>query len=70
MKKLLSILLAALLSVLAISALSAQTTLINPTGNGGFESGTTFAENGWTRIGTSDNRYQIGTAPVQYAGSR
>ncbi|MFB3844710.1 MAG: choice-of-anchor J domain-containing protein [Candidatus Cloacimonadaceae bacterium] len=46
------------------------TILINPTGDGGFETGTTFDANGWTIVGTSDNHYFVGTAPGQYAGER
>ncbi|HOD18185.1 MAG TPA: choice-of-anchor J domain-containing protein [Candidatus Cloacimonadota bacterium] len=46
------------------------TILINPTGDGGFETGTTFDTNGWTIVGTSDNHYFVGTAPGQYAGER
>lgn len=43
-----------------------QTVLIDPTGDGGFENGTTFAANGWTVVNgtssTSDyNRWVIGT---------
>lgn len=47
-----------------------RTSLIDPTGNGGFESGTTFAANGWTAVGNNQNQYYVGTAPGQYAGSR
>ncbi len=36
----------------------AQTTLINPTGDGGFETGTTFAANGWTATTGSATRNQ------------
>lgn len=41
---------------IACSAISAQTTLIDPAGDGGFENGTTFVANGWTPI--------VGPAPV------
>jgi len=41
----------------------AQTVLISPTGNGGFESGGTFAANGWTLINAaSGNSWCVGTA--------
>jgi hypothetical protein len=35
-------------SVLVTGNLMAQTTLISPTGDGGFENGATFAANGWS----------------------
>lgn len=51
--------------------LGGQTVLIDPTGNGGFETGTTFAANGWTvDASTSKNRFHVGTAPGVYQGSR
>ena len=44
--------------------LNAQTTLINPATDGGFNSGTTFAANGWTvaNEGTGAIKWAIGTA--------
>jgi hypothetical protein len=46
------------------------TVLIDPAGGGGFESGSTFAENGWTAVnGTSGNYYFVGAVPGAYAGS-
>lgn len=48
-----------------------QTTLISPTGDGGFESGTTFALNGWTAANTVGNRlWQLGTGQSGFTGSR
>src|SRR6185312_2878652 len=48
-----------------------QSYLINPAGDGGFESGTTFAANGWTTVNTTNNAlWQIGTAAAGYTGSR
>ncbi len=52
---------------------AANTLLINPTGDGGFENGSTFSENGWTVINDPNplkNPFTLGTLPVQYAGSR
>lgn len=51
---------------------SAQTTLINPAGDGGFETGTTFAANNWTDVqagGGAANKWYVGTAAVN-SGSR
>jgi len=47
-----------------------QTVLISPTGVGGFESGTTFAANGWTVVNAASNIWEVGTAATAYAGSR
>ncbi|MEI7484417.1 MAG: BNR-repeat neuraminidase N-terminal domain-containing protein [Ignavibacteriota bacterium] len=46
-----------------------STTLIDPTGNGGFESGSTFALNGWTSINGTKNMFNVGSLPGTYAGS-
>ena len=48
-----------------------QTTLLNPTGDGGFETGTTAALNGWTAtVGTAtQNQWIVGSA-YAYGGSR
>lgn len=45
--------------------------LISPTGDGGFETGSTFAANGWTFVsnGGGTNDWAVGTGSV-YAGSR
>src|SRR6218665_1113397 len=50
-----------------------QTTLINPNGDGGFENGPTFADNGWTAIGPPTNmnrRWYCGTGQSGYTGTR
>ncbi|HUM48163.1 MAG TPA: hypothetical protein PLD84_14630, partial [Chitinophagales bacterium] len=48
-----------------------STSLISATGNGGFESGTTFAANGWTEVnGTQPNKWYVGTGPTGYTGTR
>jgi hypothetical protein len=39
-----------------------QTTLISPTGDGGFENGSTFDANGWTNSSSANNPWVIGTA--------
>nr|WP_315148441.1 LamG-like jellyroll fold domain-containing protein [uncultured Flavobacterium sp.] len=54
------------------TSIIAQTVLISPTGDGGFELGTTFASNGWTEVnGTNNNRvWYVGTGQVGYTGSR
>lgn len=48
---------------------AAQTTLISPTGDGGFETGTTFAANGWTVVNDATNKWEVGTATIN-AGLR
>ncbi|HNQ68641.1 MAG TPA: BNR-repeat neuraminidase N-terminal domain-containing protein [Bacteroidales bacterium] len=53
---------------------NAQTVLIDPTGDGGFENGTTFAANGWTVVNgsnaTSDyNRWVVGVNGTHTNGS-
>ncbi|MFP9100719.1 hypothetical protein ACLI09_16845, partial [Flavobacterium sp. RHBU_24] len=48
-------------------------TLISPTGDGGFENGTTFAANGWTVVNhpTNTNRvWYVGTGQTGYTGNR
>lgn len=46
-----------------------QTTLINSTGDGGFETGATVGANGWTSNGAT-NLWQIGNAPGGQTGVR
>src|SRR5690349_20916698 len=44
--------------------LSAQTTLFDPAGAGGFELGADFATNGWTVVnGAAVNKWFVGTVP-------
>jgi len=53
-----------LMSVLIMPA-NAQTVLIDPAGNGGFETGTTFALNGWTLVNAaSGNSWCVGTSAL------
>lgn len=50
-----------------------QTVLISPTGDGGFENGTTFSANGWTEVNyssTSNNNWVLGTGAGGYSGNR
>ncbi|WP_395056594.1 GEVED domain-containing protein [Flavobacterium sp.] len=59
--------------LLSTSLLNAQTTIINPATVGGFESGTTFASNGWTNTsGTATrNQWICNTgATVGFSGTR
>jgi hypothetical protein len=56
--------------VLLMSTLGAQTVLIDPMGDGGFESGTTFADNAWSVAQGNKNNYQIGNVAGQYQGDR
>ena len=43
-------------------SVQAQTTLVNPATNGGFESGSTLAANGWSAVNGSTNTWNVGTA--------
>jgi hypothetical protein len=47
----------------------AQTTLISPTGDGGFENGTTLAANNWTTANSTTDSWIAGTTPVVSAGA-
>src|SRR5688572_4632724 len=50
-----------------------QTTLIAPAGNGGFETGTTFAANGWTVVNTppaQTNQWYCGNGATGFTGAR
>ena len=47
-----------------------QTTLISPSGAGGFENGSTFAANGWTAVNSTSNAWFLGAASTPFAGSR
>jgi hypothetical protein len=52
-----------------INQLRAQTTIINPTAEGGFELGTTFAANGWTVVNTTTTPYNawwVGNVPTAF----
>jgi hypothetical protein len=54
-----------------IKPVFSQTTLINPTGDGGFELGNTFGANGWTVINNASNtanNWHIGNAAVPTGG--
>jgi hypothetical protein len=48
-----------------------QTTLISPTGDGGFETGSTFAANGWTDLSNNTSRaWYCGSGQTGFTGSR
>ncbi|MGI9160914.1 MAG: hypothetical protein ACR2K1_14295, partial [Saprospiraceae bacterium] len=48
-------------------SLAAQTTLISPSGDGGFENGATFAANGWSVATTGPtNQWVLGTVPAGF----
>jgi len=65
-----------LITLLLTNISTAQTVLISPTAEGGFESGTTFAANGWTEVnnpGSGNNtrrNWYVGTGQSGYTGSR
>jgi hypothetical protein len=54
---------------LILGHVSAQTTLISPTGDGGFENGATFADNGWTVVNGATNQWFTGPIGVPSAGT-
>lgn len=58
--------------LLGLNSTFAQTTIISPTGDGGFETGGTLAANGWTvqnYTTNNTNKWFAGTAAVASAGS-
>jgi hypothetical protein len=46
-----------------------MSTLISPIGDGGFETGNTFALNNWTVVNGAYNKLYVGNTPVVYAGT-
>ncbi len=50
------------LMVLCAVPLFAQTVLINPNAEGGFENGASFFANGWTAINDGTNKWEVGIA--------
>lgn len=61
-----------LLMLFLTGATYSQTVLIDPAGDGGFESGTTFTANGWTLVngsGTDYNRWCVGVNATPTAGT-
>jgi len=54
--------------IILSASLFGQTTLISPTGDGGFETGGTFPANGWTAINGANNNWYVGNAPVVASG--
>jgi hypothetical protein len=50
-------------------SISAQTTLINPAAEGGFENGATFAANGWTAVDATPNTWTVGNVPGWFTGT-
>lgn len=70
--KLISKVLFALVSIAFAYNSAAQTTIINPHTDGGFEMGATFAANGWTLVnnaGNDGNNWFIGNSTLSNAGS-
>ena len=62
-----------LLANCLLQSASAQTTLIDPAGAGGFELGNTFAANGWTVNNTTPvapiNKWFVGNVPTGFTGN-
>lgn len=67
-----SVIFAFIATILCSNLSYSQTVLISPTGDGGFETGNTFALNGWTAtIGTAtENRWVVGSGATGYIGTR
>lgn len=61
-----------LLLLTALTVAKTQTIHIDPATNGGFESGASFSDNGWTRFDfqSSVNQWTVGTAPAGLTGTR
>ena len=60
------------LSLLVFNGIFAQTTIINPTGDGGFDNGPSFLSNGWTVVNdanSANNNWYVGNVPGAFAGS-
>lgn len=55
--------------ILNFNSINCQT-LIDPTGDGGFETGATFALNGWTTVNAASNYWLCGNLAPAYAGAR
>lgn len=66
-KNFITTLLVLLVLVLGNNSINAQTTLINPATDGGFEIGGTFASNGWTNASSAVNPWVLGTAAASGA---
>ena len=47
----------------------AQTTIINPIGDGGFENGATFEANGWTPANDDINQWFVGNVQTPASGN-
>lgn len=68
MKKIIYALLVTFCSVITLKS---QNVLLNPNGNGGFESAVTFAGNNWVQTGTTQpNQWALGNAPTAITGTR
>lgn len=46
---------------LITGVLHAQTVLVSPTGDGGFENGSTFTANGWTTLNPASDQWSVGS---------
>lgn len=61
-----------MISLFCVTSSFSQTVLIDPAADGGFETGTTFAANGWTLVngsGTDYNRWCVGVNATPTAGT-
>ncbi len=71
MKKLYQLLVVGFLSIVSTGVFGQAVTLLDPNGDGGFETGPAFADNNWTVVNAASNAmWQIGTAATGFTGSR
>lgn len=61
--------LSAFLMLFSFVFVQGQTTLISPTGDGGFENGASFAANGWQTVNPATDTWQVGNVPVSSNGA-
>lgn len=54
----------------AFSCANAQTVLLNPLLDGGFESGATFSANGWQTANAPTNKWYVGAGATPHSGTR
>ena len=56
-------------ALISSADLNGQTVLIDPAQGGGFELGSTLADNGWTAVNATTDGWVVGSAPVVATGT-